>query len=124
MGDITDAERSAREYDAMGSSYAEANLNGPYNRDYERPAMIDLIGEVAGGHVLDVGCGPGALTDWLAEHGGTAVDVSPAMLTIASERLGDGARLVAADASQPLAFLADASTDLVVASLFLHDVRE
>ncbi len=106
----------------MGAAYAAANADGASNAYYERPATIALLGDVTGLHVLEVGCGPGGLTHWLAEHGAvvTAMDVSREMIRLASERLGDRARLLTADLSDSLTFAADASVDLVVASLVLH----
>jgi SAM-dependent methyltransferase len=106
----------------MGAAYAAANADGASNAYYERPATIALLGDVTGLRVLEVGCGPGGLTHWLAEHGAvvTAMDVSREMIRLASERLGDRARLLTADLSDPLTFAADASVDLVVASLVLH----
>jgi SAM-dependent methyltransferase len=106
----------------MGAAYAAANANGAFNAYYERPATIALLGDVTGLRVLEVGCGPGGLTHWLAEHGAvvTAMDVSAEMIRLASERLGDRARLLTADLSDSLTFAADASVDLVVASLVLH----
>lgn len=48
------------------------------------------------------------------------MDVSPEMVRLASDRLGGRARILLADLADPLKFAADASVDLVVASLVLH----
>jgi ubiquinone/menaquinone biosynthesis C-methylase UbiE len=119
---MRDSEVAAGQYDAMGAAYQAANDEGPFNAYYERPATIALLGDVAGRRVLEVGCGPGALTAWLAGNGATvtAMDVSPEMVRLAGARLGDQARIVQADLAQPLDFAADGSADLVVASLVLH----
>jgi SAM-dependent methyltransferase len=105
----------------MSTAYREANEEGAFNAFYERPGAIALLGDVSGLRVLEAGCGPGALTSWLADNGATvtAVDVSQEMARLASERLGDRARVLLADLAEPLPF-GDASFDLVVASLVLH----
>ena len=54
----------------MGTTYRAANDEGPFNACYERPGTIALIGDVTGQWVLEAGCGPGALTTWLADSGG------------------------------------------------------
>ncbi len=56
---MRDAERSARQYDAMAADYAADNAESAFNAYYERPAMISLVGEVEGRRVLEVGCGAG-----------------------------------------------------------------
>jgi SAM-dependent methyltransferase len=119
---VGDGERTARQYDAMGAAYGAANEEGPFNACYERPATIALLGDVTGLRVLEAGCGPGVLTGWLADNGAavTAMDVSPAMARLARDRIGGRARIVVGDLSEPLRFAADASADLVVASLVLH----
>jgi SAM-dependent methyltransferase len=106
----------------MSTTYGHNNEAGSFNAYYERPATIALLGDVAGRRVLEVGCGPGALTQWLADHGAdvTAMDVSPEMVRLATQRTAGRARIVTADLAEPLAFAADASFDLVVASLVLH----
>lgn len=123
---VSDAERTAREYDAMVDEYAADNSSNAYNALYERPATVSLLGEVDGSRVLDVGCGSGELSEWLVDHGGavTAFDVSPDMVRICRERLGDRARVLVADISEPLSFAATGEFDLVVASLVLHYVRD
>ena len=123
---MNDAERSADQYNTMAVDYAADNAESPYNAYYERPATISLLGEVTGRRVLEVGCGGGILTAWLADHGSTvtAFDVSDEMVNLARNTVGDKAHLLVADLGQPLSFAADHSFDLVVASLVLHYVRD
>jgi SAM-dependent methyltransferase len=106
----------------MSTAYRAGNDEGSFNAYYERPATISLLGDVTGLRVLETGCGPGALTQWLLDNGATvtALDVSPEMVRLAGERVGDRARILTADLAEPLTFMADASVDLVVASLVLH----
>ena len=122
---MRDSDLTARQYDAMSSIYRDGNDQGSFNAYYERPATISLLGNVTGLRVLDAGCGPGALTGWLAEHGAavTAVDVSPEMVRIAQERVGDRARVQVADLTGPL-LLERGSVDVVVASLALHYIAD
>jgi SAM-dependent methyltransferase len=121
---VTDADGAltARQYDAMGEACRTANDARGVTAYYERPATIGLLGDVRGKRVLDAGCGPGALSGWLAGQGAivTAVDISPEMVRIAHDRLGDSARVLLADLARPLDFAADAGTDLIVASLAMH----
>jgi SAM-dependent methyltransferase len=123
---VRDGERAASQYDAMSRAYHARNADGAFNAYYERPATIALLGDVTGLRVLEAGCGPGALTGWLADHGAevTAIDVSPQMVRLTRDRVGGRARVLVADLSEPLAFAADASADLVVASLVLHYLRD
>ena len=120
-----DGEVSARQYDAMAADYATDNDDNAFNSGYERPATIALLGDVAGQRVLEVGCGAGPLTECLVDQGAsvTAVDISPAMLDLARERVGSGAEFHLADLSRPLSFADDGTFDIVVASLVLHYVE-
>ena len=117
-----DGELTARQYDTMAAAYRTANDARGVTACYERPATIGLLGDVRGRRVLDAGCGPGTLSRWLAGQGAivTAIDVSPEMVRIARDRLGDSARVIRADLARPLDFAASASTDLIVSSLALH----
>jgi len=121
-----DGDRSAREYDAMAIDYSAANEDGAFNAYYERPAMIDLLGDVSGRRVLEIGCGAGPLTAWLVDHGAivTAMDVSASMLALAQQRVGSRAGFHLADVARPLAFAADAEFDVIVASLVLHYLED
>lgn len=115
----------ADHYDSFAASYSTENESGLLNAYYERPAMIDLAGDVDGRRILDAGCGSGPLSAALRAKGAivTGVDGSPAMLELARQRLGEDAALHVADLSRPLPF-DDGAFDDVVASLVLHYLRD
>jgi ubiquinone/menaquinone biosynthesis C-methylase UbiE len=123
---MNDGQRSADQYNAVAVTYAAHNAESAHNAYYERPATISLLGEVSRRRVLEVGCGAGALTAWLVEHGATvtAIDVSDQMVALAQSAVGKNAHFLVADLTQPLSFAADNSFDLVVASLVLHYVED
>ncbi len=122
---MRDSERAASQYDSMAADYSADHRGSPPNSYYERPATVALLGKVTGKQVLEVGCGPGLLTEWLIDNGACvkAFDVSPEMVRIARQLIGDRAHVVVADLEQPLRFVAEGSIDVVVASLVLHYVR-
>jgi SAM-dependent methyltransferase len=115
----------ADHYDSFAADYSAENESSLLNAYYERPAMIDLAGDVDGHRVLDAGCGSGPLSAALRAKGAivTGFDGSPAMLELARQRLGDDAALHVADLSRPLPF-ADGAFDDIVASLVLHYLRD
>ncbi|GAA3988857.1 class I SAM-dependent methyltransferase [Allokutzneria multivorans] len=112
-------------YDGLAEAYAAENETSLMNAHYERPAMLDLAGDVAGRRVLDAGCGAGPLFAALRERGAnvSGFDVSAGMLEQARRRLGDDADLKVADLADPLPY-ADDSFDDVVASLVLHYLED
>jgi malonyl-CoA O-methyltransferase len=90
----------------------------------ERP-MRAAIGDVQGQRVLDLGCGTGRHTAWLAEHGATvtAVDFSLGMLAHARERCAEAdVSFVVHDVHEPLPF-GDSSFSAVISALVLEHVR-
>jgi 2-polyprenyl-3-methyl-5-hydroxy-6-metoxy-1,4-benzoquinol methylase len=80
---MNDGELAANQYDAMAADYSADNEDGPFNRYYERPATVALLGDVSRKRVLEVGCGQGILTSWLLDQGAivTALDVSTEWLS-------------------------------------------
>src|SRR5215212_9772692 len=108
-------------YDSFAESYSTDNESSIFNAYYERPAMIDLAGDVNGRRILDADCGSGPLSAALLVKGAivTGFDGSPAMVELARQRLGENAELHVADLSQPLPF-PDGAFDDVVVSLVLH----
>ena len=89
------------------------------------PQMADLAGVRAGQRVLDVGCGPGALTAELVARTGSAnvaaVDPSPSFVEAARER-NPGVDVRQASAEQ-LPF-EDAGFDAALAQLVVHFMAE
>ncbi|HEY1834755.1 MAG TPA: class I SAM-dependent methyltransferase [Solirubrobacteraceae bacterium] len=112
-------------YEDFAAEYARENESNVWNALYERPAALALLGDVAGLRVLDAGCGAGAHAAALLERGAlvTAVDASPAMVALASERVRDDARVTQADLAEPLPF-ENGSFDAVLCSLVLHYLRD
>ncbi len=120
------AERgSAAAYDAVADAYAAENASSLLNEYYNRPAIRALLGDVAGRHVLDAGCGSGPTLVDLVAGGARAVgiDGSPAMIDIARERVGSKVELKVADLADSLPF-DDGVFDDVVCSLALHYLED
>jgi 2-polyprenyl-3-methyl-5-hydroxy-6-metoxy-1,4-benzoquinol methylase len=113
------------DYDGMARSFEDHAADGPYNAHYDRPAVLELVGDVAGKRVLDAGCGPGLHSQELVERDAdvVALDGSPAMVELARKRLGSSARVVHAHLTEPLPFAA-AEFDLIVCALVLHHLDD
>ena len=116
-----------------------ADVAGAYDRwaasyDADRNATRDLDAEVvrgaplaiAGHDVLELGCGTGKNTAWLAERARSvvALDFSEGMLARARERVGAAhVRFVRHDVRAPWP-VPDASADVVVGNLVLEHVAD
>ncbi len=108
-------------YQDFAERYAAAIETKPHNAYYERPATLSLLPNVAGLRVLDAGCGPGIYTHWLLDRGAEVVacDVTPKMVEITRQRVGNSADVYCADLDHPLSFAGDGEFDLVVCPLVL-----
>ncbi|GAA3691156.1 class I SAM-dependent methyltransferase [Nonomuraea antimicrobica] len=113
------------DYDRIAKGYTAENETGLANAYYERPAMLELAGDVSGRRILDAGCGSGALFAELRDRGAlvTGIDASAGMLETARRRLGADADLRVADLAGPLLF-PDGAFDDVIASLVLHYLED
>ena len=113
------------DYDHFAAAYADQNDNGLFNAWYGRPEMLRLAGDVTGQRVLDAGCGHGPLLRELRARGAhvSGFDLSPAMVALAREQLGDDIDLRVADLADPLPY-PDGEFDLIVISLALHYVKD
>ncbi|WP_276261555.1 class I SAM-dependent methyltransferase [Haloglomus litoreum] len=114
-------------YDDLAPDYVAELEENPYNAHLSFPATTDLLPDVSGQRVLDAGCGGGAYTEWLLDHGAEAVgiDASEGMLAEARDRLGDrsGVTFRRADLRERLPF-EDDSFDGVVSGLALGYVED
>jgi ubiquinone/menaquinone biosynthesis C-methylase UbiE len=115
----------ADHYDEFAAAYDEENATSLINAHYERPAMLELAGDVRGRRILDAGCGSGPLALALRERGAdlTGFDGSPAMVELARRRLGEDVSLQVANLAEPLPY-SDGEFDDVVASLVLHYLED
>ena len=92
----------------------------------EEAFVREAVGDARGLDVLDLGCGTGRHTAWLAAGGArvTAVDFSEGMLAEARRKTeGTDVRFLVHDLHAPLP-LASAAFDLVVSGLVLEHLRD
>ncbi|SDO77686.1 Methyltransferase domain-containing protein [Nakamurella panacisegetis] len=88
MTDTRALELTRRNYDAMAQRYADW-VPGVFREQTLDLAMLRAFAELVGGQenptVLDIGCGPGHVTSWMADLGLAArgIDLSPAMVELA-----------------------------------------
>ena len=99
-----------------------------FSDNVERPAIELLIGSVKGQRVLELGCGSGPYSVWLAERGAKVVglDLSLTMISLAQERAKKQnleADFRVADIRDPLPFK-DADFDLIFSATALHYVDD
>ncbi|HET6501269.1 MAG TPA: class I SAM-dependent methyltransferase [Amycolatopsis sp.] len=115
----------ANDYDSFAEAYTAENESSLINAYYERPAVLELAGDVVGRRILDAGCGSGPLFAALRDRGAvvTGIDASAGMLELARQRLGADADLRVVDLGGPLPF-PDGVFDDIVASLVLHYLED
>lgn len=109
------------QYDGQAEGYALAAEDSPYNAYLDRPAVLELLGDVLGLRVLDAGCGPGLYAEALVARKAqvTGYDQSPDMVRLAARRVG-AAEFRVHDLADPLHWLADQSFDKAVLALAIH----
>lgn len=110
-------------YDRWAASYDDApNATRDLDAEVVRGAPLRL----AGRDVLELGCGTGKNTGWLAAQAGRvlALDFSEGMLAVARQRVtAPNVRFVHHDVREPWP-LADGSVDVVVGNLVLEHVDD
>jgi malonyl-CoA O-methyltransferase len=113
----------ARAYDRWSRTYdTDANATRDLDADVLRRSSLTIDGR----DILELGCGTGKNTTWLAERARRviAMDFSPGMLEVARRRVpSDGVTFVQHDARERWP-LDDASVDVVVANLILEHVAD
>ena len=114
------------QYDAFAGEYEEHAATAPYNALYDRPATLDLIGEVEGKRVLDAGCGPGFYVAELLQRGAEVLgcDASPRMVELARAKVGVRADLRVHSLGDPFDWAPDGSIDIVVSALVHHYIND
>jgi SAM-dependent methyltransferase len=114
-------------FDRFAETYETHAADGAYNALYDRPAALELLGDVMDLAVLDAGCGPGLYAEALVARGARAVvgfDESPEMVRLAHRRVGDRFEARVHDLASPLDWLDDETFDAVVLALVLHHIDD
>lgn len=116
---------SAETYQKYAAEYDAENTGNLLNAHYERPAILNLAGDVQGRRILDAGCGSGPLTAELLDRGAevTGFDASSEMIKLAQRRLGLAVPLQVHDLAEPLPY-EDGEFDDVICSLVLHYLED
>ncbi len=112
------------QYDSFAAEYEDHASVAPYNRLYDRPAALRLVGDVHGQRVLDAACGPGFYIEELLARRAEVIgcDASPAMVELARARTGDRADLRVHSLDEPFDRVPTATADVVVCALAYHYV--
>jgi SAM-dependent methyltransferase len=119
----TEQERGRRHrqrtlFDGVAQLYADSRRGYP-------PELVDFVvttaGLSAGGTVLEVGCGPGQLTENLTRYGFdlTAIDIGPSMVAAARRRLAGAAVSFQVTSFEDFT-AAEASFDLICSGTAFH----
>jgi ubiquinone/menaquinone biosynthesis C-methylase UbiE len=114
----------------MHTQEAYNNWSGSYDsvtnktRDLEAEAIRSVLNNIYVPAILEIGCGTGKNTGWLAEHTDhiTAVDFSRQMLEVAKEKLkARHIDFLEADITKPWGFQ---KVNLITCSLVLEHIRD
>ncbi|WP_163513190.1 class I SAM-dependent methyltransferase [Fodinicola acaciae] len=121
---MTEKVGSQPQYDTFADEFLDHARDGFANAYLDRPACLDLLGDVAGTRILDAACGPGLYAQELVSRGATVtgLDISPRMVELARERVPAGDFHVH-DLNKPLD-LPDDAYDLVLFPLALEYLDE
>lgn len=97
------------------------------NETLEKPVIVELLGDVAGKHILDLGCGDGRFGAELLKQGCasyTGVEVSRNMIALAEQALAGQEGRIEPSAIENWAGGPQAYFDLVISRLALHYIED
>lgn len=114
-------------YDGFAEEYLAHASNGAFNAQYDRPAVLAVLGSVRGLAVLDLECGPGLYAQELLAQGArrvVGVDGSAEMIRLASQRVAGPVSFHFQDLQAPLACASDGEFDVAVMALVIHHLDD
>ncbi|MEK4946490.1 MAG: class I SAM-dependent methyltransferase [Carnobacterium inhibens] len=121
-------EDTIKRWDNFAETYSKSHTEqGDVHKEiFLNPTLFSLMGTVKNKKILDAGCGEGYLSRLLAKSDAnvTAVDYSPKMIEIARERTPNELSIHYIKGNcEDLHSLEDASFDLIVSNMVIHDLE-
>jgi len=116
-------------WNACGEAYDRfTTAADSFSDNLERPVIEKLVGNVDGARVLELGCGSGPYSLWLAQSGArvTGLDLSPTMIALANDHAHRRSLQIdfrVADIRASLPFVAS-EFDLIITAAALHYVED
>ena len=92
-------------------------------KDVLRIYLDEYVKPVPGEKVLDIGCGPADVLDYLPKVDYTGVDISPEYIASAQKRLGHRARFFCSDVAAFILQKEQGTFDLVLATGVVHHLE-
>jgi SAM-dependent methyltransferase len=116
-------------WDSIAEWYTRLVRDGSAMHEFSRDVLLSLLPQqLAGRHVLDLGCGEGVVTRALADRGATVVGIDPSEALIAQARTAEHTRPTGAsyhqDDGQSLDTIDNESMDWVTAALSLNNIAD
>lgn len=121
-------DSSTRSWNAIAESWVLHADKNDYRNFFLMPRMLEMLGDVAGRRILDLGCGEGGYSRELKRRGAdvVGVDGSETLIRIARERAASenvDVQFICANANA-LNTIAANDFDIVVAAMSLMDVED
>src|SRR5215510_14925209 len=121
-------DRSIRAWDAVAEDWVAHADENDYRNHVLMPLTLELLGDVRGRLILDMGCGEGGYTRELAARGArvVGVDGSPRLVAVARERAARAGHDIAYECANAsvLGPIPSDAFDVVLASMSLMDVED
>ncbi|MFF0546715.1 MULTISPECIES: class I SAM-dependent methyltransferase [Nocardia] len=120
------ADTVTASYDQHAAAFAAEAATSAYNTYYDRPAVLDLLGDLTDRVVLDAGCGPGLYITELLARGAhvIAIDAAANMIGLARQHAAGQITVRQHDLTQPLYWLANGSVDVCLLALVIHYIDD